>query len=112
MSGRHRKPNTSTKKVAKTAFTGSGSQRADRAGSRRKSSAGAGPDFSVSVMPLNAQYIVRAGMLAVALGVGGAVAATPGVAFAAPTDTSSSGSSSTSSSSSESAESTSSSTDP
>ncbi len=41
-----------------------------------------------------AKYIGRVGALAVALGVGGAVAATPGVAFAEPTDSSSSSSSS------------------
>ena len=51
-------------------------------------------------MPVKAQYIIRAGVLAFALGVGGAVATTPGVAFAAPTDPSSSRSSSDSSSSS------------
>ena len=40
-------------------------------------------------MPVKAQYIVRAGVLAFALGVGAAVANTPAVAFAEPTDTSS-----------------------
>ena len=45
-------------------------------------------------MPVKAQYIVRVGVLAVALGVGAAVANTPGVAFAEPTDSSSSSSSS------------------
>ena len=39
-----------------------------------------------SAMPVKAQYIVRVGVLAVALGVGAAVANTPGVAFAEPTD--------------------------
>jgi len=38
-------------------------------------------------MPVTAQHIIRAGVLAFALGVGGAVATTPGVAFAEPTDT-------------------------
>jgi hypothetical protein len=107
MSKRHRKPTASTKKVAKIAFTAAGSQRADHARSSGRS-AGARADCPLSAMPVKAQYIVRAGMLAVALGVGGAVATTPGVAFAEPCDTSSSGSSSTSSSSSESAASTSS----
>ena len=50
-------------------------------------------------MPVKAQYIVRAGVLAVALGVGEPLSTTPGVAFAEPTDTSSSSSSSGSSSS-------------
>ena len=44
-------------------------------------------------MPVKAQYIVRAGALAVALGVGAAVTNTPAVAFAEPTDTGSSSSS-------------------
>src|SRR6476619_1844129 len=97
MSKRHRKPTASTKKVAKITFTAAGSQRAD---------------CPLSAMPVTAQHIIRAGVLAFALGVGGAVATTPGVAFAEPTDTSSPGSSSSaSSSSSESAASTSS-TDP
>ena len=86
MSKRHRKPTASAKEVAKIAFTAAGSQRA-RAG------------CPLTAMPMKAQYIVRAGVLAVALGVGGAVATTPGIAFAEPTDTSSSGSSSDSSSS-------------
>ena len=60
-------------------------------------------------MPVKAQYVGRVGVLAVALGLGAAVANTPGVAFAEPTDSSSSSSSSdssssTSSSSSESAQ--------
>ena len=115
MSKRHRKPTASTKKVAKITFTAAGSQRADHAGSGGRS-AGARADCPLSAMPVKAQYIVRAGVLAFALGVGGAVATTPGVAFAEPTDTSSSSSSSgssssASSSSSESAASTSS-TDP
>src|SRR6478735_6203336 len=101
MSKRHRKPTASTKKVAKITFTAAGSQRA-----------GARADCALSAMPVTAQHIIRAGVLAFALGVGGAVATTPGVAFAEPTDTSSPGSSSSaSSSSSESAASTSS-TDP
>ena len=115
MSKRHRKPTASAKKVAKITFTAAGSQRADHAGSGGRS-AGARADCPLSAMPVKAQYIVRAGVLAFALGVGGAVATTPGVAFAEPTDTSSSrsssgSSSSASSSSSESAASTSS-TDP
>ena len=56
--------------------------------------AGAGADCPLSAMPVKAQYIVRVGMLAVALGVGAAVANTPAVAFAEPTDTSSSSGSS------------------
>ena len=51
-------------------------------------------------MPVKAQYVVRVGVLAVAFGVGVAVANTPGVAFAEPTHSSSSSSSSDSSSSS------------
>jgi hypothetical protein len=53
-------------------------------------------------MPLDAQYIVRAGVLAFVLGVGAAVANTPAAAFAAPNanDTSSSSPSSDSSSAS------------
>jgi len=86
MSKRHRKPTASAKEVAKIGFTAAGSQRA-RAG------------CPLTAMPMKAQYIVRAGVLAVALGVGGAVATTPGIAFAEPTDTSSSRSSSDSSSS-------------
>src|SRR6476660_2155041 len=111
MSKRHRKPTASTKKAAKITSPGPGSQRADHAGSGGHR-AGARADCPLSAMPVKAQYIVRAGVLAFALGVGGAVATTPGVAFAEPTDTSSPGSSSSASSpSSESAASTSS-TDP
>ena len=99
MSRPHRKPTASAKKVAKIAFTGAGSQRADHAGSGERS-AGARAGCPLSAMPVKAQYIIRAGALAFALGVGGAVATTPGVAFAAPTDPSSSRSSSDSSSSS------------
>ncbi len=115
MSRPHRKPTASAKKVAKIAFTAAGSQRADHAGSGGRS-AGARAGCPLSAMPVKAQYIVRAGALAFALGVGAAVANTPAVAFAEPTDTSSSrsssgSSSSTSSPSSESAASTSS-TDP
>ena len=99
MSKRHRKPTASAKKVAKIAFTGAGPQHADHAGSGGRS-AGARAGRPLSAMPVNAQYIVRAGVLAFALGVGAAVANTPGVAFAEPTDTSSSSSSSDSSSSS------------
>ncbi len=43
---------------------------------------------------MEAQHIVRAGVLAFVLGVGAAVANTPAVAFAAPDDTSPSDSSS------------------
>ena len=89
MSRPHRKPTASAKKVAKIAFTAAGSQRADHAGSGGRS-AGARAELSLSAMPVKAQYIIRAGVLAFALGVGGAVATTPAVAFAAPTDTSSS----------------------
>jgi hypothetical protein len=110
-SAKHRQPAASAKKVAKTAFKGAGFQRADDAGSSGRC-AGARAGYPLSAMPVEAQYIVRAGVLAFALGVGAAAATTPGVAFAEPTDTSSSSSSSsTSSSSSESAASTSS-TDP
>ena len=98
MSKRHRKPTASAKKVAKIAFTAAGSQRADHGGSGGRS-AGARAGCPLSAMPVKAQYIVRAGVLAFALGVGGAVATTPAVAFAEPTDTSSSRSSSGSSSS-------------
>ena len=51
-------------------------------------------------MPVKVQYIGRVGILAVALGIGTAVANTPVVAFAEPTDSSSSSSSSDSSSAS------------
>ena len=115
MSRRHRKPTASAKKVAKIAVTAAGSQRADHAGSGGRC-AGARAGYPLSAMPVEAQRIVRAGVLAFALGIGAAVANTPAVAFAEPTDTSSSSpssgsSSSTSSSSSESAASTSA-TDP
>ena len=88
MSRPHRKPTASAKKVAKIAFTGAGSQRADHAGSGGRS-AGARAGCPLSAMPVKAQYIVRAGALAFALGLGAAVANTPAVAFAEPTDTSS-----------------------
>ena len=94
MSGQHRKPTASAKKVAKIPVTGSGSRHTNHAGSSDRS-AGAR-----SAMPVQAQYIVRAGVLAVMLGVGATVANTPAVAFAEPTDTSSSSSSSDSSRSS------------
>ena len=110
MSKRHRKPTVSTNKVAKITFTAAGSQRADHAGSGGRC-AGSRAGFPLNALPVEAQNIVRAGVLAFVLGVGAVVANTPAVAFAAPDDTSSSGSSSTSSSSSESAASTSS-TDP
>ena len=115
MSKRHRKPTASAKEIAKIAVTAAGSQRADHAGSGGRC-AGARAGYPLSAMPVEAQRIVRAGVLAFALGVGAVVANTPAVAFAEPTDTSSSSpssdsSSSTSSSSSESAASTSS-TDP
>ena len=89
MSRPHRKPTASAKKVAKIAFTGAGFQRADHAGSGGRS-AGARAGCPLSAMPVKAQHIVRAGVLAVALGVGGAVANTPAVAFAEPDDTRSS----------------------
>ena len=116
MSRPHRKPTASAKKVAKIAFTAAGSQRADDAGSGGRS-AGAHAGCPLSAMPVRAQYIGRVGALAVALGIGAAVANTPAVAFAEPTDNTSSSrsssgsSSSTSSPSPESAASTSS-TDP
>ena len=89
MSKRHRKPTASAKKVAKITFTAAGSPRADHAGSGGRF-AGARADCPLSAMPVKAQHIIRAGMLAVALGVGAAVANTPAVAFAAPTDSCSS----------------------
>ena len=88
MSKRHRKPTASAKEIAKIAVTAAGSQRADHAGSGGRS-AGARGGCPLSAMPVKAQYIVRAGVLAFALGVGAAVANTPAVAFAEPTDTSS-----------------------
>ena len=91
MSKRHRKPTASAKKVAKIAVTAAGSQRADHAGSGGRC-AGARAGYPLSAMPVKAQYIVRAGVLAFALGIGAAVANTPAVAFAEPTDTSSSAS--------------------
>ena len=83
MSKRHRKPTASAKKVAKIAFTGSGTRHADHAGSGGRS-AGAHAGCPLSAMPVKAQYIVRAGALAFALGVGAALANTPAVAFAEP----------------------------
>ena len=114
-SAKHRRPTASAKEVAKIAVTGAGSQRADHAGSGGRC-AGARAGYPLSALPVEAQHIVRAGVLAFVLGVGAVVANTPAVAFAAPDDTSSSSSSSgssssTSGSSSESAASTSS-TDP
>ena len=68
MSQRHRKPTASAKKVAKIAFTGAEFQRADHGGSGgRSAGAHAGCPPSAG-MPVNAQYVVRAGALAVALG--------------------------------------------
>ena len=58
MSGRHRKPTASAKKVAKIAFTAAGSQRADDAGSGGRS-AGARAGCPLSAMPVRAQYIGR-----------------------------------------------------
>ena len=78
--GKHRKPTASANKVAKIAFTGAGFQRADHAGSGGRS-AGARADFPLSAMPVKAQNIVRAGVLAFALGVGAVVANTPAVAY-------------------------------
>ena len=89
---RHRKPTASAKKVAKIAFTGAEFQRADHGGSGGRS-AGAHAGCPPSAGPVNAQYVVRAGALAVALGLGAAVTNTPAVAFAEPTDTGSSSSS-------------------
>ena len=59
------------------------------------------PDWEVVVMGY-ASYVGRVGGLAVALGVGVAVATTPGVAWAGPSDTGSTGSSSSDSASSDS----------
>ena len=105
-SAKHRQPAASAKEVAKIAVTGAGFQGADHAGSGGRC-AGARAGYPLSALPVEVQHIVRAGVLALVLGVGAAVANTPAVAFAAPDDTSSSGSSSdsssTSSSSSESA---------
>jgi hypothetical protein len=114
-SAKHRQATTSDKRAPKIASTGAGFQRADHVGSGG-GCAGARAGSPLSAVQVEAQDIVRAGVLAFALGVGAAVVTTPGVAFAEPTDTSSSSSSpgsssSTSSSSSESAASTSS-TDP
>src|SRR6476469_8058727 len=109
-SAKHRQPAASAKEVTKISVSAAGSQRADHAGSGGRC-AGARAGFPLNALPVEAQNIVRAGVLAFVLGVGAVVANTPAVACAAPDDTSSSGSSSTSSSSSESAASTSS-TDP
>ena len=96
---RHRKHTASAKKVAKIAFTGAEFQRADHGGSGGRS-AGAHAGCPPSAGPVKAQYIVRTGALAVALGLGAAVTNTPAVAFAKPTDTGSSSSSPSSSSTS------------
>ena len=66
-SAKHRQPTASAKKVAKIAFTGAGSQRADHADSGGRC-AGARAGYPLSAMPVEAQYIVRAGVLAFALG--------------------------------------------
>ena len=105
MSRPHRKPTASSKKVAKIAFTGAEFQRADHGGSCGRS-AGAHAGCPPSAGPVKAQYIIRAGALAFALGVGAAVANTPAVAFAEPTDSGSSSSSPSSSPSSSSTSST------
>ena len=89
---RHRKPTASAEKIAKIAFTEADFQRADHGGSGGRS-AGAHAGCPPSAGPVNAQYVVRAGALAVALGLGAAVTNTPAVAFAEPTDTGSSSSS-------------------
>ena len=60
MSGRHRKPTASTKKVAKKTFTAAGSRRADHAGS-----GGHRADCPVNAVPVKAQYIARAGAFSV-----------------------------------------------
>ena len=104
-SAKHRRPaasakhrRSSAKRVAKTASTGAAISCADHASSGER-----GVGYPLSAMPMDAQYLVRAGVLAFALGVGAVVTNTPAVASAEPTDTSSPSSSSTSSSSSESA---------
>ena len=66
-SARHRQPTASAKKVAKIAFTGAGSQRADHADSSGRC-AGARAGYPLRAMPVEAQYVVRAGVLAFALG--------------------------------------------
>ena len=86
-------PKTPLPRAAKKTFTAAGSQRADHAGSGGHR-AGARADCPVNAMPVTAQYIVRAGVLAFAFGVGAAVANTPGVAFAETTDSCASSSSS------------------
>ena len=105
-SANHRRPTASATEVAEIAVTGAGFQGADHAGSGGRC-ADARAGHPLSALPTEAQHILRAGVLAFALGLGAAVANTPAVAFAAPDDTSSAGpssdSSSTSSSSSESA---------
>ena len=90
-SAKHRQPAATAKEVAKIAVTGAGFQRADHAGSGGRC-AGARAGYPLSALPVKAQHIVRAGVLAFVLGVGAVVANTPAVAFAAPDDTSSSAS--------------------
>jgi hypothetical protein len=66
-SAKHRRPAASDKKVTKIASTGAGFQRADHVGSGGRC-AGARAGYPLSAMPVEAQYIVRAGVLAFALG--------------------------------------------
>ena len=66
-SAKHRQPAASAKEVTKIAVTGAGFQRADHAGSGGRC-AGARAGHPLSAMPVEAQYIVRAGVLAFALG--------------------------------------------
>ncbi len=70
-SAKHRRPAASAKEVTKIAVTGAGFQRADHAGSGGRC-AGARAGYPLSAMPVEAQHIVRAGVLAFALGVGAA----------------------------------------
>ena len=77
-SAKHRQPTASAKEVTKIAVTGAGFQRADHAGSGGRC-AGARAGYPLSAVPVDAQYIVRAGVLAFALGIGAALANTPAV---------------------------------
>jgi hypothetical protein len=98
-SANHRRPTVSAIEVAETAVTGAGCRGAHHGGSGGRC-AGARGGHPLNALPVEAQHIIRAAVLAFMLGVGGAVANTPAVAFAAPDDTSSSDSSSDSSSTS------------
>ena len=89
-SANDRRPTASAIEVAGIAVTGAGFQGADHGGSGgRCACARAG--HPLGALPTEAQHIIRAGVLAFALGLGAAVAKTPAVAFAAPDDTSSAG---------------------